>query len=356
MKTKIVLAGLVLTLVGAGCLGGGSNVKTGTGGVWSSLNGGKSWSAKNTLVTATALSSISGADILSLERDPSNANVLYAGTKESGLLYSLDGGASFQRPPEETQFDLVRKGAILDIAVDPKDPCTFYVLKSDRLMKTESCGRTFDTETYVETRTNEELTALALDWYNSENVWLGTTAGDVIRSTDGGNNWATLNRVKDEVTALLISNADSRIILVGTARNSLYRTTDSGATWTSLEKDLRDFKKADRVSGFAETADGKTVIMNTAYGLLKSEDNGATWKGLTLVTAEGEVKIFTMGVAPTDGDVIVYGTDSTFYRSTNGGSSWTTQELPTSRAASVILFDPEDANSMLLGVQAIEKK
>ncbi len=357
MKSRILLAGLVLVLTGAGCLGGGgSTAKAGTGGVWGSANAGKTWVAMNTLPTASGVSTISGVDVLALERDPQNVNAIYAGTKTSGLLYSLDGGTSWQRPPEEKGLELVRSGAVLDVEVDPRSVCTYFVLKADRLMKTESCGRIFDVETYVETRTDERITSLALDWYNPDNVWLGTTAGDVIRSTDGGDTWTTLQRLKDDVTAIEISNADSRVVVVGTARNSIFRSPDGGATWVELEDQFDDFKKADRVAGFAQTADGKTMVMNSDFGLLKSADSGATWTPLALVTAQGEVKIYAFSVALNDGNTIVYGTDSTFYRSTSGGSSWTTEELPTSRAASALLFAPTDANSILLGLQAIEKK
>ncbi len=355
MKTqKVLVAAALLLMTGAGCLGG-SATKSATGGVWSTANGGKSWTAMNVLPTASAVSSIGSVDVLSLTRDPSDEKVLYAGTKASGLLYSLDGGLSWQRPPEGDAFTVVRSGSVLDVAVDPKDPCTYYVLKTDRLLKTVTCGRSFD-DSYVETRTDEKLTALALDWYNAKNVWVGNTAGDVLRSTDAGANWAAVDRVKDDVSAIEVSNADSRVVVVGTLRNSVFRTTDGGATWNTLEKDFQTFAQADRVHGFAQSADGKTLVLSSDYGIFRSTDNGGTWQPLSLVTAHGEVKIYAVGVAPKDGNTIVYGTDSTFYRSTSGGSSWNTEELPTSRAASAILFSNTDASSLLLGVQAIEKK
>jgi photosystem II stability/assembly factor-like uncharacterized protein len=354
MKTRnLVVAASLLLLTGAGCLGG-SSTKTATGGVWTTANGGKAWTAMNVLPTASGVSSIGSVDILSLTRDPSDAKVLYAGTKTSGLLYSLDGGLSWQRPPEDAAFATIRSGSVIAVAVDPKDPCTIYALKTDRLLKTSNCGRSFE-DSYVETRTDEKLTALALDWYNSKNVWVGNTAGDILHSTDAGANWSASQRVKDDVSAIEISNADSRVVLVGTARNSIYRTSDSGATWKSLEDDFRSLSQADRVHGFAQSADGKTAVLNSDYGLFTSADNGATWKPLSLVTAHGEVRIYAVGVSPKDGNTIVYGTDSTFYRSTSGGTSWNTEELPTARAASAILFSPEDSASLMLGVQALEK-
>jgi len=355
MKKSLLVASLSLVLVGAGCLGG-SSTPAGGGGVYGSVNGGKTWTSMSALPLATGVSTISGADILALEKDPSNSNVIYAGTLANGLLTSFDAGKSWQRPAEDKAFDLVRTGAVLDVEVNPKAPCTFYVLKTDRLLKTDTCGRTYNTEAYKEGRATEKLTAMALDWFNPQSVWLGTTAGDVFHSTDGGATWATADRLKDDVSAIEISNSDSRVVLVGTLRRGMVRSIDAGATWTDFDKDFTPYKKSAYVHGFAQTNDGKTLVMSSDFGLLQSVDAGATWKPITLVTASGEVKIKAVGVAPKNGKVIVYGTDSTIYRSVNGGVAWTTSGLPSTRPASVILFSTDDENTLLLGVQAPPKK
>ncbi len=94
--------------------------------------------------------------------------------------------------------------------------------------------------------------------------------------------------------------------------------------------------------------------MSSEYGILKSTDNGSTWTSVPLVTASGEVTVRAIGVAPENGDTIYYGTASTFYRSTSGGSAWSTSDLPGTRGASVIHVDAADANNIFLGVRTIE--
>ncbi len=355
MKKSLLVSCAALMLVGAGCLGGSSASTNGAGGIYGTVNGGHAWTSMNALPLAAGLSTISGVDVLAITRDPSNPNVIYAGTLANGLLTSTDGGKSWQRPPSDTAFDLLRAGAVLDVQVDPKHPCTYYVLKTDRLIKTDTCGRTYNTEAYKEARANEKLTAMALDWYNPQNIWLGTTAGDVFKSADAGNTWSTSTRLKDDVSSIAVSNADSRVVIVGTARRSIVRTADAGATWKEEEADFKSLKNAAYVHTFAQTADGKEVLVSTDYGLLTSTDMGATWNPLKLVTASGQVKITAVGVAPKNPNVIVYGTASTFYRSVNGGQAWTTSALPTARAASVILFPGDDENTMLLGVETLKK-
>ena len=340
-----------LTLTGAGCFGGGSSAVT-SGGIWQSTDATKSWEQSAVVPTATGTSSLANVDVTAFAIDPQDSSVIYAGTVANGMFYSLDDGASWQRPEEA----LANSGAIVAIAVSSKDVCTYFVAKEDRVMTTDDCGRTFTTGAYVESRAKESVTAMALDWYDPKIVWIGTSAGDVIRSVDGGGSWSTITRTDSAVTALAISGADSRIVFVGTKTSGLQRSEDSGATWVSLEKTLNDYKSSDRVYGFAQNKDGSTIVMNTQYGLLVSKDKGATWSGVSLISASGEVRIYSVAVAPDNGDVIYYGTDSTVNRSTSGGSAWTTSELPSTRAAMALLVDPTDNTHVYLGSGTVTKK
>lgn len=341
-------AAAVLVLLGAGCLGGGSSQKASTGGLWLSQNTGASWTAKHALPSASGVGSIGAVDMLSFAVDPSDETALYAGSKSAGLFVSLDGGESWMRSEEKE----IASGAILDIAVSTQDVCTYYVLKADRLMKTTTCGRLFDTQTYVEGRTNEALTTLALDWYNPNVLYLGTTAGEILKSSDGGATWTAKYKVKDSISALEVHGGDSRYVVAGGMRTGLYRSEDGGTTWISLEDALEDMRGSDRVYALAQSGDGKHMVASTKYGLLTSNDKGLTWEGISLLTASGDVTISALAVHPADGNTIAYGTPTAFYLTRDGGKTWSTEELPTSRAASVMRF--MDDGSLWLGVQTLE--
>lgn len=347
-SSRAFLAALSLALIGGGCLGGSSSTGS-TGGVFVSVDAGQNWTQSSALPSASGIGSIATADVLAFEFDPSDESALYIGTAANGLLYSLDGGASWMRPEEE----LLRSGKVLDIEVDPRDVCTYYVLKTDRLLKTTTCGREFDAETYVQ-GTSDALTDLALDWYSPNNVYLTSKSGDVLRSTDGGANWAAIHRNKDQVNTIVISNTDSRILMIGTRSHGMYRSIDSGVTWTEYEDALEDYKGSDEVYEFVQTADGKTLYMSSEYGLLSSSDAGATWNDVPLITARGEVEILSLAVDPNNGEHVVYGTSNTFYRSTTGGDAWTTEKLPTSRAASALAIHPSESSTILLGALTLE--
>ncbi len=348
---RVPVAGLALMLMGAGCFGGGDSTVT-SGGVWQSTDSGKTWEQTAAVPTATGVSSLANVDVTTFAIDPQDSSAIYAGTAENGLFYSLDAGVSWQRPEEVH----ARSGYIVGIGVSAKDVCTYYVAKTDRVMMTEDCGRSFDTGVYVESSSDVTITAMALDWYDSRIVWLGTSSGNVIRSVDGGGSWTTMTRLDDDVTALMISNADSRIVFAGTKTNGMNRTIDSGVTWTNFEKTLKDFKSSDRVYGFAQNGDGGLIVMNTKYGLLSSSDNGATWSGISLISSSGEVRIYGLAIAPESSEIIYYATDSTLNRSTSAGSAWTTSELPSTRAGTALLVDPEDSAHLYLGSATIDTK
>lgn len=350
---SLPLALALLLMTGAGCFGfGGSQpTATSTGGLWVSENAGTTWEARSTLLSATGASSINGLDILALEQDPADASVLYAGSKTNGLFYSTDGGASWLRPEDKE----ASSGSVLAIEVDPNNICTYYVLKPQRLLKTETCGREFNSEAYVETRTDESLTTLAIDWYKPSTLLLGTTQGDVLRSTDGAATWTAIYRARNSVTDIAVSNADSRIVYVGTRSNGVIRSTDGGTTWADSDDALESFKKANNVYTFSQTADGSRVLMSSAYGLLYSDDNGVSWNGVGLVTSAGEVTVRAAEISPDNKQEFYYSTGSTFYSSTSSGSSWKTTNLPTSRAASVIRVDEDNASRVYLGVVSLEK-
>ncbi|MEK9157114.1 MAG: hypothetical protein AAB448_03215, partial [Patescibacteria group bacterium] len=230
LRLSAAAGAAVFLLLGAGCLGGSSS-NSATGGMWLSQTSGTSWIAMHALPLASSIGSIGNADIISFAVDPSDESALYAGTKSSGLLVSLDGGTTWGRPEDEK----VSSGAILDIAVSNADVCTYYVLKADRLMKTTSCGREFDTQTYVEGRTKEALTTFALDWYNPRVLYLGTTAGEVLKSSDAGDTWTVVYTIDDSISAIEVSNANSRFVIMGSSRSSLYRSEDAGVHWLSFE-------------------------------------------------------------------------------------------------------------------------
>lgn len=348
---RFLVLGFALVFMGAGCLGQGSSSSAADGGVFRTANNGQDWQQLTALPNAKTIGSIGNLNIRTLEQDPEDPFALYAGSVNDGVFYSVDGGVIWQRPRPEA----LRTGAITAIEVDPKSVCTVYIAKGSRLLKSEDCLRDVDVDVYVETRANVSVERVVVDTFDSKTVWMGLSNGDVLKSVDGGGTWSTVLHAKKQITDILVNENDTRRVLVGTSNAGFFRSDDGGANWTQVEKELKSLKGADEVVSLQAAQKGNIVLAATGYGLIRSYDFGGTWEPLTLLTAPGQVDITAVALNAVNADVLYYAAGSTFYSTTDGGDTWTTENLPTTRLASDMLLDSSDGTVVYLAIASAEK-
>lgn len=352
LKFRLSLLFMVLVLTGAGCFGfGGSKTTNADGGVFKSTSGGDVWTQTVAVPGAKGVGTIGGRSIIVMEMDPQDHEMIYVGTRTSGLLYSEDSGTTWRQPKATN----LKTGEISDIEVDPKDVCTMYIAKGPRLYKTDNCLRDLDDQIYVETRTKVNIRHVVVDWFNSEVVWLALSNGDVLKSTDAGGTWRTMVSVENDITSFIISNQDSRVVLMGTDKNGFYKTTDGGQNWLQIEKELKNYRNANRVYGLTQDEISTEVVAATKYGLLRSKDFGSTWSPIELLTAAGQVTIKALAVDPKNSKKIYYTALNTVYSSKDGGVTWTTHQIPTTKIPEVLLIDPINTSVLYVGMVAPAK-
>ncbi|NQV89788.1 hypothetical protein HQ487_00095 [Candidatus Uhrbacteria bacterium] len=343
---RLSLIALTLVLMGAGCLGGSTSNSGSDGGVFKTSTAGQEWVQTVIVPTASGIGTLATTDVLNIEMDPQNKSFLYIGTRESGMLYSEDGGVSWRQPV----VSALKDGLIYSVQVDPEDVCTVYVAKGARLYRTEDCMRSFDSETYVDTRAGVSVVQVAVDWYNTNMIWIGLSNGDVLRSGDAGRTWTNVLKTGNEISGFLINNTDSRQVLVSTFKDGIYKTTDTGTTWTEIDGGLKDLKQSKRVYTMIQSNDSGVVIASSEYGLTRSVDFGSTWEAIALLTSPGQVTIRAVAMDAEDPETLYYASGATFYRSLDAGVTWDTEKFPTSRVPRVILVDPDDSTVLYIGV------
>lgn len=344
LSTAIFISGCSIKLSGSQ-----SNQSATDGGIWRSANKGQVWVQKTLIPSASGRPTNFGAfDSYVLAMDPQDRRALYLGTINEGLLFTYDGGENWQRVPG------LGRSIIRALAIDPADKCTIYAAIDNKLYKSVDCSRSW-TQAYFDNDLNLKVTAVAVNGKDPRIVLIGTTRGDIIRSLDGGTSWQTIERFSSKVLKILPSPYDSKIVFAATERNSLERSNDGGATWTALEKNLKDFK--DSINFKDLVFSGKTagkIFLASKIGLYVSEDNGDSWDKINLITPETKTGINALAVSPKDDKEMYYVTNTTFYKSVDGGANWTPKKLPTSRAGWVLLIDPEDTNIIYLAVRTAQ--
>lgn len=349
---KILFLSLVICVMTAGCSinfsGGGTSGSGIDGGIFRSVNKGDTWLQKTLIPTVSGQpKNFSVIDSSSLAIDPNDNKAIYYGSVDSGLFYSYDSSNTWRIA------DGLGRITISNVAVDTKYKCIIYATITNKLYKSSDCNRSW-AQVYFDNDLTVGISALGIDNSNNSIVYIGTSRGEIIRSLDRGDSWRTINRFNTRIAKIIVNQADDKIIFVGTNNKGIFRSTDAGETWVDLSDKLKEFDEGSRFQDLIMAeSDKKTLFLATHYGLLKSSDNGNSWKKIELITPEDGATINSVAVSPKNVEEIYYVTNTTFYRSIDGGQNWTTKKLPTTRAGWKLLIDPKDENLIYLAVRKI---
>lgn len=165
--------------------------------------------------------------------------------------------------------------------------------------------------------TSGRVTALAVDPSNSNIAYLGAAEGGVWKTTDGGSVWSSLTDAQASLStgSIAIAPSNDQIIYVGTGEEDF-----SGDSYFGL-------------------------------GVLKSTNAGSTWTMLSGPFAAGRMYIGSIAVHPTNANIVLAGTSSGVYLTTDGGTTWT---LVLSGAdATGVMFNPSNGNTAYAALGSI---
>ncbi len=301
------------------------------GGVWETLNAGRTW---NPIFDAEPVGSIGAIAIA-----PSNPQTIYVGTGEAdmrsdiaygnGVYKSTDGGKTW------THVGLDDTRQIGSVVVDPRDANVAYVAalghqygpNAERgVFKTTDGGRTWSKVLYKDPNTG------AID------LSLDPSAPNVIYAAL----WATR---RPPWNVYPPSNEPG---------SGVYKSTDAGTTWTHLTSGLpaNVGRVGIAVSPSKPSRVYALVDSDSAHGgAYRSDDGGATWS-----RTDGETRIWRRGwyfggitADPKNSDV-VYVMNTSTYRSTDGGKSFdAVKGAPGGDDYHTLWIEPNDPTRMILG-------
>lgn len=362
---QFLLLLLVLPLISACTITTGGSSATGANdsSLFFSQDKGDVWQAMAYVPIVTGSpKNINDLSVNVLTMDPSDSKAVYLASFEQGLYYTYAVGKGWNFVAS------LPKTTINDVKVDPKSKCILYAALANRVYRSTDCTRTWS-QVYYDNNPGVSVTSLVVDHYNSRNIYIGTSRGEVIKSIDSGNSWRTIRSLTEGVFKLNISPQDSRLIFVATVKNHIYSFISNTATnaadsadleqnfsvsdWTDLNAVIEDFDLGANFRELLMSGDG-TMFLATDKLILKSRDNGITWEEIKLIQPEKDAVINAFAINPQNPLEMYYVTNTTFFRSADGGATWTTKKLPTARAGQAILVDFSNPTALYLGTKKLK--
>lgn len=339
-----LLLALSLTLSACGINFGGSKKQPASdAGVYKSIDAGEKWSQIKLVPSITgAPGSIGKVSVLTMVMDPQDNKAIYLGTERQGIYYTYDSGARWSK------IKNFPSGRVHSIAVDPDSKCIIYATFGKFVKKTTDCGRTWR-DIFIEDG-GAAITAVAIDYYNTDIIYIGTSKGRLYKSFDQGKEWSTpFNTISGNIAKILIDQSDTRIIYFATRKKGILKSTDGGVKITNLSKSFKSFKGYNNYRDlFFNPSKQNSLFLVSSYGLLKTEDGGESWSSIPLLTAPGKADIRVMAVDPKNDKNIFYTTKTTFYKTTNNGSDWKPKKLFSSKTPTNFFTDPKDSNILYM--------
>lgn len=273
-------------------------------------------------LSALAPTNPDGLTVLSIALDPTDGQVVYAGTNDGWVFKSMDLGVTWTatRIPH-TSFALINWIAIDEWNGQNVYACGFFGFPATGIYRSTDGGASWS----LPSSELQECYKLVIDPISSQTLYAGTTS-QFYKSFDGGLSWVKLP-VPDggsiaAVALAIAPNDPQTIYLGGESPNSIFKSTDGGGFWIQV------FPSPAPVHMLAiDRFDPQVLYAGTSgSGVFKSVDGGATWQaansGLT------KLNIYAVAVDPAQPQIVYAGAVASsdlsggLFKSTDSGATW----------------------------------
>lgn len=336
-------------------------------GIYKSIDNGQTWTFIAKIVTVSAA------------YDPLNPNRVFIGSTEGRIYKSIDFGDSWREIKTGSKYN------IQTIAISPADSNIAFAgiignmdFMGDGVYKSIDGGNSwFNTLCPA-----SDITSIALDPDNPQEVFVGSLYAGVCKSIDCGGSWMFANQGLPDTNTiefLLFTKVKTRHLVTAVMNFGLFEIETDHLHWTMVETGV-DVHRVNYLSNFSVRDDRYLVGTNTGLllgnfigekfsligvksidirsicvnpnnvnqvfsigrGIFKSEDKGNTWdlidEGIGFQWGNA------IAIDPVQPNILyagIYAPDGAIYKSINGGLDWIKTSL-----TDVAINDIEIAPSM----------
>lgn len=172
---------------------------------------------------------------------------------------------------------------------------------------------------------------------NSFSGFIGGNNGSFFRTTNGGNNWISVNAgITDDIKSIFFTDANTGYAGVGRFSCYIYKTTNGGLNWTSQNLGL---PYGPRSIHFINANTGVAAYNSTS--ILLTTNAGSNWQQIPTSIS------YNNAVWAASGTTFYSAGSSSVSKTTNGGINWQTQNLGSGDILSICFTD--SLNGMLCG-------
>lgn len=354
-------------LSGLGSIGGAPSAIAGEG-LLHSGDGGETW--ENAAISKTSRVYFP-ARIFDLTFHPQNPDLVFVGSKSSGLWKSADAGRSWEKVFDRGKV-LAPTADVYKIAISRFNPKVMYlaVYQNDRgrVLKSEDGGESWR-EVYFVTANRYGVFDLYVNSGDADRVIIVTGQGGVLETRNGGKTWRVVKWFSEPLAKLLVNPVFMSEMFVLTARGNLFKTFDGGENWADLNERQFDQNQPlpylypqpqialNPLGGFFQQGSSiealvsdpsvfTTLYLGSGDGILRSLNGGFTWERLKILIPPEALPVRAVAVHPRSSNIIFAGASSQLHRSDDGGTNWRVEFLPTKNKIKNILIHPSKPEIM----------
>lgn len=219
---------------------------------------------------------------------PTNANILYAEHQYLDFVKSTNGGTTWN-DAQSGLTDVGRGSApfVAPFELDPNSPAILWA-GSYRLWRTTNSASAWSSVNNTTVPGGYFVSAIDVKPGNSSEIWAGYTDGSILRSTNNGSTWSTVDdnganpppdgRVVTDIAVSPYFSGEALVTLSGYNSDSVWLTGNGGQSWsrrTGTAPDTLPALQVNTISYHPSSPDW--IYLGTDLGVLASNDFGLHW-------------------------------------------------------------------------------